>query len=770
MRKQRALVALAIVFLPGVMLAPLWRLGGLGAGEDDLLYYFPSRSFFHDTVRAGQWPWINPWTGLDRPFAADPQSALWYPGTWLFALLPPLPAYAVSLWAHYSLAIWGMYRLLRAGRLARPAALFGGLLFAFSGFMLAHRAHFSLQHAAAWAPWVFWRIQRYAQNGGGFRLTTASIVAALQLYAGHVQIAAITALGSLVFIVAAGWAAAPKFTVKLRAAVPAFGRWLGIWVLAGGLFAVQLVPTVMWLEQCTRVDRTYRDFVENSWYPWSAIGWVAPMFFGQRTPNFFDQPYWGPSHQCEQFAYAGIVPLILAAVALRVGWRGDPQRRPWMVLLIFGVLVALGQFGPLCPLLYQIPGSSLFRVPARALLLFNMSIAALAAISLHDLGAAHNPRRVRLRAALQAWSARPHIKGAALVGMPLIVGAAVIPFLPSDWRAAALHALRPWSPSVFVPLAVAMASFASLGVAARRWHRPRWLWLPVIVTTLDLAVIGWTIDIPLGKNGPADLLPQSEAPWVERVRDSGRRLWVVAHTADIYGEPLNILAANVNSLVGIQSLTDYGPLQPRSLQPRFAFRPWGESDQVRALLQDPRWMRTYNVGWILTRDPADEPAGCTLEEVDAAGWRLYRNPSAAGMAVLEDAAAPVAISSQVHSNQRFEVVVDSWLAGERHRPGRTEAGQMQEKRLIVSRLAQPGWQARIANRQVAIEPRDGLMSLRVPAGEYVKIDFSYSPPGLREGLLVSGATVIVILVLAAPGSRRTRQGQEATASSAVCTA
>ncbi|HRT42768.1 MAG TPA: hypothetical protein P5223_11965, partial [Phycisphaerae bacterium] len=63
MRKQRALVALAIVFLPGVMLAPLWRLGGLGAGEDDLLYYFPSRSFFHDTVRAGQWPWINPWTG-----------------------------------------------------------------------------------------------------------------------------------------------------------------------------------------------------------------------------------------------------------------------------------------------------------------------------------------------------------------------------------------------------------------------------------------------------------------------------------------------------------------------------------------------------------------------------------------------------------------------------------------------------------------------------------------------------------------------------------
>ena len=319
MRTQRALIALAIILLPGVMLAPLWRFGGLGAGEDDLLYYFPSRSFFHDTIAVGQWPWINPWTGLDRPFAADPQSALWYPLTWLFAVLPPLPAYAASLWMHYSLAIWGMYRLLRSGRLGRGAALFGGLLFAFSGFMLAHRAHFSLQHAAAWAPWVFWRVQRFVQNGGRARLAAASLVIALQLYAGHVQIAAITALGSFVYLLAAGGASSTAISAGLSGVRRVLARWVGVWLIAAGLFAVQFVPTFMWLRQCTRVERTYRDFVENSWYPWSAVGWVTPMLFGQRTPNFFNQPYWGPSHQCEQFAYTGIVPLILAAVAFRVG-------------------------------------------------------------------------------------------------------------------------------------------------------------------------------------------------------------------------------------------------------------------------------------------------------------------------------------------------------------------------------------------------------------------------------------------------------------------
>jgi hypothetical protein len=753
MRTQRGLVALAIVLLPGVMLAPLWRLGGLGPGEDDLLYYFPSRSFFHDTIAAGQWPWINPWAGLDRPFGADPQSALWYPSTWLFAVMPAVPAYAESLWLHYSLAIWGMYRLLRSGQLGRGAALFGGLLFAFCGFMLAHRAHFSLQHAAAWAPWVFWRVQRFVQSGGGRRLAAASLATALQLYAGHVQIAAITALGTLVYVMVADWAGLAALAGRLRGAVLVLARWVGVWVIAGGLFAVQLVPTVIWLRQCTRVERTYQDFVENSWYPWSAIGWVAPMFLGQRTPNFFDQPYWGPSHQCEQFAYAGIIPLVLAAVALRVGWRADRQRRPWVVLLAFGLLLALGKFGPLCPLLYLVPASSLFRVPARALLLFNMAIAALAAVSLNDLGAAYNPRRVRLRAALQQWTGRPQLNGLGTVGMPLIAATAVVPFLPHEWRTAGLYALRPWNTSILVPLVVAVASFACLAVAVRRWRQPHWLWLPVLMTAFDLGVIGWTIDMPSGPRGPAEMLPQGDLPWVQRVRDSGERLWVVADTAEVYGEPLRNLAANVNSLVRIQSLTDYGPLQPRSLQARFGFKPWGVSDNADALLRNTDWMRRFNVGWILASDPRDEPAGCDREEAGISDWRLYHNPSAAGMAVLEDPQLPAAISSSARSNHEFEVVVDSWPAGGRKRAGKMDAGAGRDARLIVSRLALPGWSARVDSRQVEIEPLEGLMSVRVPAGEVARVEFAYFPPGLREGLMVSGLTAVVLLVLAMPKRR-----------------
>src|SRR5262245_18514603 len=204
MRGRRAVVALVVILLPGVMLAPVWRLGGLGAGEDDILYYFPSRTWFHELCQAGQPPWLNPWNGLDRPLLADPQAAITYPITWLFAILSPQTAYPVSLWVHYSLAVFGMYRLLRSEPLDGRAAIFGAVAFAFCGFLIAHRAHFTMQQAAAWTPLVFWRMRRFAEHGGGQRLAVAATVAAGQCFAGHVQIAALTALGTLIFLLAAG--------------------------------------------------------------------------------------------------------------------------------------------------------------------------------------------------------------------------------------------------------------------------------------------------------------------------------------------------------------------------------------------------------------------------------------------------------------------------------------------------------------------------------------------------------------------------------------
>lgn len=727
---MRALVLLIVVMLPGVLLGPVWLRGGLGAGEDDILYYYPMRVFLHEAVNAGQWPWLNPWTGLGRPFVSDPQTALWYPPTWLFAVFEPRVAYPLNLWLHFSLAILGMYRLLRSERVDRRAALFGGVAFAFCGFMLAHRAHFTMQHAAAWAPWVFWRLQRYVADDAASagvqlrRLVAAALVCAAQCLAGHVQIALLTAAGALVYLVVRlpGW----------RAIVL---RWTIAWVCAAGVFAVQWFPTLLYMRHCTRVERTYSDFVENSWNPLSIIGFLLPMFFGQRTPNFFNQPYWGPSHQVEQFAYAGLLPLMLAILALRAGWRGDRQRRAWLVVGVLGLLTALGEYGPVCPILYWLPGSSLFRVPARALLLVSMALVALAALTLRDLGPLTTPDRARLRATLLRWTS---LRACLAVTAIATVIALIVP-RPAGW----------------VPATLAIITFATLAHIVRQWRSPGWLWLVPLVTTLDLGVIGWTIDVPRGVRSPEALTtPAPRSAWYDLVRDSGHRLWVVTDRAASlvpgeYVQPVDKAVANTNILRHIRTLTDYGPLQPRSIADRFGFKPWGESTRADELLADTRWMRAYDVGWLLVCDEQrTAPAGCRLHTITPQGWRLYHNPTAGGLAMLENAAQPGVVRVESHSPAHVTTVVDTWAP-----PGSDDT----PPRLVLSRAALPGWSAYVDGRRVRTETVDGvLLGLSIPRGRVLTIEWRYFPPGLGTGAAI---TLITLgLLVAAVGFSRGRSG------------
>ncbi len=764
MRPMRLVVLLAVVLLPGVMLAPVWRNAGLGAAEDDILYYFPMRSLFGEMVRSGTGPWFNPWTGLGRPFMADPQTAVWYPATWLFAVLPPLQAYPISLWVHYSLALWGMYRLLRGLGLEARAALFGGISFAFCGFMLAHRAHFALQHAAAWTPWVFWLLHRYvtADAGGGGRspgaqhaslrrLALAAAVVALQCFAGHVQVAAMTAVGALVFVLAAP-AAGGRGTAGRAGLASAAGRWLLVYMCAAGLFAIQWLPTFAYVRVCTRVERTYLDFVENSWHPASVLDWTMPMLFGQRTPNFFDQRYWGPSHQVEQFAYGGILPLLLAALAVRAGWRGDARRRAWVVVGALGLLLALGQYGPVCPLLYWVPGSSLFRCPARALLLVNLAAAGLAAVALHDVGSGSSPQHTRLRVLALGWSRRPVLVGALLVAVPLGAIAAAMPFVDAATRGAAWHALRPWGSAVWVPLLTAIVALGVLGLAARRWRQSVWSWLIVLLTMLDLGVIGWTIDVPRDVRDGAALITPRTTDWLDRIRAAPHRLWVVTgrqgRAPGEYVDPVDKAVANTNILRGIETLTDYGPLQPRVVVARFGFKPWGETDVAGELLDDTAWMRLYDVGWILLCD-ADRPApaGCELWATTPEGWRLFANSSATGPALVEQAEQPGVAQLVPLSATRFTTLVDTWparVASHGEKQSADEPGD--GPRLVVSRLALPGWTARAGDQVVPIETVDGvLMGVRVPPGEAAEVAWSYFPPGLYLG---AGVSVLSVAVLA----------------------
>ncbi|MCG3128666.1 MAG: hypothetical protein CHACPFDD_03555 [Phycisphaerae bacterium] len=712
------LIAASLLLAPGVMMTPVWPLAGLGPDEDDILYYLPSRSFFHEAVSAGRLPQINPHTGLGRPFLADPQAAVWYPFTWLFALVEPLPAYGASLWLHYSLAAWGMYRLLRAAAVARGPALAGGLSFAFSGFMLAHRAHFTMQHAAAWTPWVLWRLERLcaAPRAPGRRLGSAALAVALQILAGHAQIAAMTALAAPAYLIGAGHL---RIRNILRCAAAA--------LVAALLCGVQAVPTLLYVRDCTRLQHTYWDFTQNSWDPAAALTLVAPFLYGQRTPNALGDRWWGPSHQCEQFAYAGLTTLLLTLAAMRAGGWSRRTGRGLMLFGLVGAALALGKFGPVCPLLYYLPGSALFRVPARAMLLANLAVAGLAAIALNDLAGSLSPRVVRTRAMLAGMLRAPWRMGAAaLLLAVLCIGVALLAG-DSAARRRAAAALVPSNPALWLPVLIAVLSGAALRLAATRWqYRALWL-VPAAAMLLDLAHAGWSLDVPR-RATLADLVyPARDAAWLRHVRSSPHRLWVVADTRGVYSQPARKLAANTNILYGVTSLTDYGPLQPRVLRELFLFAPWGASEMDRTLLADSGWMSTFDVGWVLVCDPAlPPPTDGELLAHTAEGWRVFRYRNARGLAFDADGESDLVLIE----DRGDEIAL------------RARAGT----RVIISRLALNGWSARSGERSVPLLGNPGhLLSLEAPGDAPILL--RYQTPGLASGAAISVGAALVVLWL-----------------------
>lgn len=755
MHLPRGLVALLIILAPGVMLAPVWPLAGLGAGEDDILYYYPSRVLFGEFVAEGHAPFINPWTGLGRPFLADPQSGVFYPTTWLFAVLRPEWAYGASLWLHYSLAMWGVYRLLRASGQGRAPALFGGLIFAFGGFMLAHRAHFTMQHAGAWTPWIFWRLMRladavegralpsgaaaahFAPNVSNARIArsiaAAAIFLALQLFAGHVQIAALTSLGSVVFLAA--------YAERRRMAT--IVAWVASWSLAGAMFAVQLLPTLAYLSVCTRAHLTYRDFVENSWNPVSIAGLILPMLFGQRTPNFFPQPYWGPSHQVEQFAYVGVIPLLLALPTFRRAWRADRHLRAWTLLGGFSLLLALGLYGPVCPLLYWLPGASLFRVPARALVLMNLSLAVLAGLNLGLLAGPLSPTYARFRSALQSSLRRALLLALAPPIAVIALVAATAPWLPEPYRAAAWSALSLTNPAIYIGAASWIFSVFVLRSVVNRGKLHVAVWPLVILAAVDLAFASWNVDVPKDVHGVGDLFKSGERDeWLTHVRKAPGRLWVVTtrRPGELPGEYERSLekgVANTNILAHYATLTDYGPLHPVQWMNAFAFKPWGESDRAWDLLEDDSWMPLVGVRWVLLCNPElPLPPRGTLETRTKSGLRLVRMLDPGPNAFFEAETAAVSIQSAAPYDLRL-----MW------QQFAESGGDQRTHRLIIRQLSVPGWHASSDRGDLMIEPHGpGLISMNIPTDTH-SVHLRYEPPRLRVGAPISIAALFVTAVL-----------------------
>ncbi len=740
--------AIVLIFvLSGMLwLAPLisdpmgvlfWR---GGAYSDLLISHWPNASFVQRSlIEWGQVPLWNPMILSGAPFAADPLSGLYYPPNWLAIALNPGVAFNLLAWLHIAWGGLGMWKLGQTLGIRSGPAIVAGLAFAGMPKLIGHfgLGHVSLVFAVYWTPWVLLAFEKAVRELNGRRLASAALAGGAlgmvflidprwylpsALLAGafavwrfaHSQIrsteqnadeAAPQDLRPSQLMIenrqgeigsaengdsgaqqSQAPGEVPRKVSNIGGEGASWTRAASALIIAGlmsvAVAAILAVPLGEFVSLSTRANLSLAQSTALRLPPKYLLNALAPEYAGW--------PEWQ--------IYAGVVVLFLAVTTL-------PSRAPgrwfWVGVVIFSLIVALGDLTPIYGLLSAlVPGFGKLRVPPRSLFLSSFALAMLAGMGLDQmLKGRANLRQLR-------------VIGGALAGISLVLGLSLL--------LRNLAALR--SAAFFV-------SAALIGLAA--------IWTGNSIRKRSLgSIVGWclliVLDLSLVNLTTIEVRP---APDLERVK-AGTESGNPRAFSPSYSLPQPAAAA-----AGLELADGINPLQLASYS-AYMSRATGFSEDEYSVTLPPfvdpgaKWafkpdlvlMGDLAISQIVSAYPIEHP-DLEFERMEQ-GRYYYRNPHARPRAWI-DGGGPVEVVERT--------------------PNRIAMRAMGPGTLVVSEIAYPGWEATIDGATAPLETYAGLLrAVELSSGEH-EVEFAFRPNSLRAGALV---TLIGLIVLASIWIRR----------------
>ena len=326
--------------------------------SDLILENYVWKKFIRESIAAGQLPLWNPYILSGQPFLANGQHSALYPFSVLFYILPLSKAYGWFTVSQLWLAGLCMAVFLRTLRVTRLGALIGGITYALSAFFIVSVVFTMIIAGAVWLPLILAMIEiiiRKQEEKGlvGYSpipyVVAGALTLGLQTLAGHVEIT------YYILLVSGFYALCRLLILWRRQATPRFALrlagWLWLMVFLGlSLGLVQLGPMYEVVTQNFRDNSVSLEQVRDWALPLRRlITFVVPDFFGSPAHHgYFDvvtwrwQPLglnahgqinplcphctsWDTKTAVEAGAYVGILPLVLAILAIvqaiREGWK-----------------------------------------------------------------------------------------------------------------------------------------------------------------------------------------------------------------------------------------------------------------------------------------------------------------------------------------------------------------------------------------------------------------------------------------------------------------
>ncbi len=335
--------------------------------SDAISFSFPMRMLAIDLMKDGEWPLWNPYILSGTPLLANFQSAPFSPTNFVYFLTDTLTGWSLQVILQHLLAAIFTYLLLRNWGISKTSSVFGGIIFAFSGFNLIWSQWNAHALTAAFIPLAILLVDRWGRSGNIWTAFGLSIVLALQIFSGYPQIVFYSLIAIFLFWFIVFWSTG-KFWRKTLL--------LLIFTLLGlGISAIQALPGYELMSLSQRVGEVIP--LEWAFLSWEqVITFLAPDFFGNHATG----NYWGPKNYTSVVGFVGVVSIILAFLTL-YQWRDKKEVKFLILLTVLSLLLAFPT--PISLFLWQTnPLGIQAGVSLRALVLFTLSISLMAAIGM----------------------------------------------------------------------------------------------------------------------------------------------------------------------------------------------------------------------------------------------------------------------------------------------------------------------------------------------------------------------------------------------------
>jgi hypothetical protein len=713
-------------------------------------------------LREGKLPQWYPYEGLGEPFIGQLNESAFHPASWLFAILPGPSALRWDLLLGYLAAGLGQLLLARRLGMSLTASALAAVVFAFSGYAISLSNLLPYLWGMASLPWLGLFAAEVTTRDrpwpwvAALALCWASIVVAGDSHSALLG-------GLVVLFVAALTRGLRRLPLCVLASLLALG--IAAAELLPAIDIVKAGPRALWnsasnirLISAFWALHPYRlpELLFAGWIPFQTSILVS-------NERYHEGGVWALS------IFVGAPAVALASVGLF-----SRSQRGFLAgtLAIFGLWLALGYQGGLEPALrHALPILNLLRYPEKHLAVWTFGLSLASAAGLDHLRGK------------QGWKVPIALAtlGAACVAAALALPADLPLRIWPQLAAAPLHVPRlhgAWH-AALLATGAALAASAAILVGAR--------FRPAAIALLPLAVF---LELWVTNGATIGVAPASVLVDTPRLCSSARRAGagadglrvVSASSRSRQADELeraaiwaamsrNLLQPDSSALCGIGSVSGWPIL---SNEPRVLREVIGRADRHPVL-------QLYGFGLLVRAFPEDRPVPDEVV-VDAVsllgkGLVLVKRPAAPRAYAATPRWVPDAAAARGEVERQGLSLVETPVlvgVGEPFTGGTGPVGTVRiaayepehvaiEARMeragavILNDLDASGWTATVDGARARIYNANALVrGVLVPPGAH-RIEMSYALPRLREGLVVSGASLLLCAGLALAGKGRRKR-------------